>query len=121
MDDPEELARRFIVGYAYLLRFRTRSPLPGATGVPPAQAARLQGAVETLRLSGLIPAAECVTVEAIAESLDDQPPDIQAVLWRLVGECERLAATPERMSEVVELRRRHYPGVLESEHSGAGS
>jgi len=120
MEDPEDLARRFAVGYEYLLLFRRRSPAPGASGIPPTEADRIRNGVGMMRRSGLIPVAECVTVEAIVESLDDQPRDVRAVLCRLLEECERLASTPARMVEVAESRRRRYPGVLESKHSGAG-
>jgi hypothetical protein len=113
MDDPEDLARRFVVGYHYLLLFRRRSPAPGAASIPPPDVARLQAAVGLLRRSELVPAAECVTVEAILESLDDQPPDVRAVLIRLLEESDRLRADPKLLLEAATLRRRRYPGVLE--------
>ena len=83
--DSEDVARRFAIGYEYLLVFRRHS-----TDDMVCSPAPVEVGVSVLLHSGLIPEAECVTVETIAETLPHQPADVRAVLQRLVEECEQL-------------------------------
>ena len=108
MLESEDVARRFAIGYQYLLVFRRHM-----TDDMASSSARVEPGVSVLLHSGLIPEAECVTVETIAETMAHQPADVRAVLQRLVEECQQLATSPAQLAEVVAIRRSEYPGVLE--------
>jgi hypothetical protein len=113
VESVEKVASDIAACLCYITHFCTRpSGVPGGaegTGTPQATPPSLIAARET----GVMPEAEYVPVEWTAESVGDQPPDVRAVLVRLIRLCDELACTPERAVAVGVYRRQHFPGVLE--------
>lgn len=102
-----------MVCVAYLIRFTLRpSAIPGgAEGTLLIQ--NVPSDLVHVATAGLIPAAEYVPIEWAAESCSHQPPDVQAVLRRLVDVCVALSSSPQALAAAVKWRQRHAPGVVE--------